>query len=260
MAEDATQPGSAVALAADEEVPQRNGEAAVGQRNAKSADAPVVVVVRRHHTTAVDMRAWAGAGAPAAAPAAPTQDAGAVARFVQAATGAKRLTSKIASVSPQKVVIVLTGPMIDGKPGFILTRMSKEVDEVSPDGTPLLGSGAVSAVRRRRLKRGSDLGLRRHVAIEHLCAFRCWSSNDESDNEANGAARSSVRRVGRARHVRAYGMGRAPGRRGGRGVARAPRRAVRRAVGPASAAVTAVTATPTATPGAGGGGVSEGGS
>jgi len=46
MAEDATQPGGAVALAAVEEVPQRNDETAVGQRNGISADAPVVE--RRH--------------------------------------------------------------------------------------------------------------------------------------------------------------------------------------------------------------------
>ena len=133
MAEDATQPGGAVALAAVEEVPQRNDETAVGQRNGISADAPVV---ERRHTTTADMRAWAArAGAPAAAPAAPTQDAGAVARFEQAATGAKKLISKTASaVSPQKVVLAGS---IDGKPGFILTRRSKEVVEVSLGGPPL---------------------------------------------------------------------------------------------------------------------------
>ena len=117
MAEAATQPGGAVALAAGEEVPQRTDEAAVGQRNGNSAVAPVVV---RRHTATADMRAWAGGGgARAAAPAAPTQDAGAVARFEQAAAGAKELVAKVASVSPKKPVHA--GPL-DGKPGFVLTR------------------------------------------------------------------------------------------------------------------------------------------
>ena len=121
MAEAATQPGGAVALAAGEEVPQRTDEAAVGQRNGNSAVVPVVV---RRHTATVDMRAWAGgAGVPAAAPAASTQDTGAVARFEQTATGAKKLIAKTASVSPVKPV--LAGP-IDGKPGFILTRAALE--------------------------------------------------------------------------------------------------------------------------------------
>ena len=132
MAEAATQPGGAVALAAGEEVPQRTDEAAVGQRNGNSAVAPVVV---RRHTATVDMRAWAGGGGVrAAAPAAPTQDAGAVARFEQAAAGAKELVAKVASVSPKKPVHA--GPL-DGKPGFVLTRKSKEVAEVFPDGPPL---------------------------------------------------------------------------------------------------------------------------
>ena len=202
MAEDATQPGGAVALAADEEVPQRNGEAALGQRNANSTDAPVVV---RRYTTAVDMRAWADASALAAALAAPTQDAGSVARFEQAATGAKKLISKTASVSLQKVV--LPG-LIDGKPGFILR--SKEVVAVSHGGPPLAyweRAGGRSAVPKEQ---------HACIRLEMVCVLKDgkvrWLLVTSDD--PNGCSNSCD--IGRRIMV-----------------ARAPRRAVRRAVGPA---------------------------